>query len=371
MTTVTFETSTLADAVRKAAMIAPTKGVAFDSSAGILLEIRGSDPVHPITIKATNGEVFYLEWVDALDISGQDTVWRIPSSLFSQLLTMLPMGSNSSVQLKRSEQGRMELTCGKTRSELATMDPSTFPEFWPFDGSELATVKGLAARIQQISWACDKGQVPRTGIHIDGAALYATDLYRMATVPCVVPVTEPLTIPLATVSTLLKENMDAAIGVFDNKFYMMPDESTQIVASCYAEAFPNVKATTQKWSFNESVEVSAKQLVETINRMSIIAKSSRMPRLDFTIGDERLYLAVSDLNNGFIEDEIELTGQAVHPDLGLYFTPQNLTQALDNSPNDKLTLHYNTSTTKQPVYIDGGSGYQAWVMPRVKSQQEN
>jgi DNA polymerase III sliding clamp (beta) subunit (PCNA family) len=245
------------------------------------------------------------------------------------------------------------------------MDPTYFPEWEPFDTSGLQEVKGLAARMNQVAWACDKGRVPLTGIYLDGATAVATNSYRLARVPLVAPFSEPVTLPQDVIAPLLKETVDAMVGVHDGKFYMMPDDDTQIIANTFATKFPDVSRALNPVRPN-IIELDKEQFADSINRMMLLVSSDRYPRLDITIGDERIHIALRAEGVGVIEDQIDLDGQAVHDDCTNYFDPKNFLDAIRNSPNTKLKVGYDTEKSKMPFYIDGGSGYEAWVVPRAK-----
>lgn len=363
---ITFETATITDVIKKASKIAPTKGPAFDKAAGILMEVRPNDPEAQVTVKATNTDIFYLEWTNSLAVEGdEDWVWRIPSQLLAQILSSFPMGQNSSVELKQV-QGRLQIVCGKTRATISLMDPGYFPQFDPFDPSGLQEVKGLAARMTQVAWAADKSTVPMNGIYLDGSTAVATNRYRLARVPLEAPFSEPVTLPQDVIAPLMKETVDAMVGVFNGKFYMMPDDDTQIVANVYAAKFPDVKRALnpQRPAF---VEVLKDQLADSINRMMLLVASDRYPRLDITFGDERIHIALRAEGTGLIEDQIDVDGQAVHEDFTNYFDPKNMLDAIRNCPNSKLKIGYDASNARVPFYIDGGSGYEAWVVPRAKT----
>src|ERR1044071_8618532 len=108
-----FETATLSSAIQKAARVAPAKGVAFEKTAGIIMEI---DPEldHPVTIKSTDLEVTYLEWVSYVGMLTDKQNLRLPSMTFAGILAGLPVGSTVTLSTE-SEGGLVNLTCGKTK----------------------------------------------------------------------------------------------------------------------------------------------------------------------------------------------------------------------------------------------------------------
>jgi DNA polymerase III sliding clamp (beta) subunit (PCNA family) len=229
----------------------------------------------------------------------------------------------------------------------------------------MTEVKGLAKRMAEVSWACDKGNSPPlTGVHVDGDRLIATDKYRLATVECVVPVDQPVTVPLDAVAPILRMARDVQMSIYNGHLYLVPDDGTQIISICYEEKFPNwaAVARTDQECF---LKLSAARLKEMLDRASVVIKNERFPKLIITLGNERLhmYLRSQEVE---IEDELELDGQAIHPDIQIGMAPRNLSDALANSPNDQIEIWYFLNgSDKRPLRVAGGSGYTAWVMPRV------
>src|SRR6478735_9046351 len=105
MTKVVFETATIADAIRKADRVAPGKDKAFDKAAGIVIEVDPqAEP--PVIIRATNLDVYSMEWMDVLSVEGDVARWRLPSSLLAQVMSKLPIGSGTTVTLEEITDGR-------------------------------------------------------------------------------------------------------------------------------------------------------------------------------------------------------------------------------------------------------------------------
>jgi DNA polymerase III sliding clamp (beta) subunit (PCNA family) len=361
---VTFETITIADVIKKAARVAPTKGAAADFASGLLIELTPAyDP--QVTVKATDGDITFLEWTTAVEFSSQeDETWRVPAALLATILGSFPNTQTSTVTMERRE-GVLEVRSGKKRATLFMMQADSFPPFEAWDDSGLQEVENLSARMAQVSWACDNRMAPLTGIHIDGERLYATDRFRLATVPCKVPIDNPITLPTSILAPILQPGGSARVGVFGERFYMMPDESTQITANTFAVGYPNISKAMQR-EYPNSITISAQRIKEMVDAMVVVVKSERFPRLDLTIGNERLHVQVEG-ESGFMEDTVDLVAQAIHEDFTVYLGPKNFTDALGNSPNDQLMLAYNSGNPNSFLYFAGANGYEAWIAPRAKN----
>src|SRR5678816_933447 len=125
--TATFEIAGLADTLKKAFACTPKKGAAWDKSAGIVFEFNPTDRESMI-IRATNLDVYYMEWVDALKVSGPDSFvrWRFPSALITGVVGSLPIGSGKTVTFedKTGECKQLQMTSGRTKSRFNLIDTS-------------------------------------------------------------------------------------------------------------------------------------------------------------------------------------------------------------------------------------------------------
>ena len=73
---------------------------------------------------------------------------------------------------------------------------------------------------------------------------------------------------------------------------------------------------------------------------------------------------MEDIEMGLLGDVLELSGQAPHEYHYIGFTPENLMNALKAAPNKDVTIYYHFGMSMKPVRLDGGSGYEALIMPR-------
>lgn len=372
MTKVTFETATLADSLKKAERVAPNKGAAFDKAAGIVLEISpGQD--FPIIVRSTNLEIFYMEWVDVLSAEGPATVWRIPSRLIAGTVAGLPIGSGKTVTLEDELAANgvarvLRLSSGRMRAKFPLADESYYPMWSAFDPETLTVCNDLGGKIALVDWAAAKDN-PETfilgGIHLDGRKVVATDKYKLATVPLDVPhLEQPVTIPSKVLSQVLKQTGEVRIAATEHEFLIMPDEHTQVRTVIYAHKYPPVdRVMRTDWPC--SVKVSKTALLEKLALANNFTGSDRIPTLRLWFGNEEIALMIQNVDVGLLGDVVEIPGQAQHERCEFKFTPKNLQDALDKAPNETVTIFYDSADTTSPILIDGGSGFQVWVVARA------
>lgn len=358
---ITFETNTLASAVSKAARVAPTKGAAFDKAAGLLIEV---DPAaqHEVTIKSTDLEVTYMEWINALTIEADKMTFRVPSALFTGILSGLPIGSEVTLEITDTH---ILILCGKKRAKVLRIDPRlSFLKWEPFDPDGLTTVDNFSALVAQVSWACATDSIPYTGVHMDGTYLWATDKYKLTRVPCAMEVDEPITAPLGILRPIFKNLSDARLAATSSKLLLMPDEFTQVTSVIFHEPYPDIAANLlKKLTHNASFTIDRERFRDAVNSMMVLCRADRYPRTVLTIGGSRVHVYMDVPDVGEMEDEIEVDG-AEHDDHVVHFTPTYITTALDASSTPEVTFAYDTKNSLSLGHISDGSDYNAWFTAR-------
>lgn len=360
---VTFENATIADSIAKAARVAPTKGTAFDKASGIIMELNPDD--NTVTLKATNLDVYYLEIVDTLEVTDAGT-WRLPSQITSQIMSKLPIGSGRNVTIEQSGK-EIHLKSGRTVVKLRDQSYTDYPKWDAYDPADLDLVVDLGARIKQVDWAASTDPDSAfAGIHMTGQYALATDSIRLVRVPCEAkPIYKPVTIPAGILNPIITNLRDVAIGIEEGSFLLMPDGSTQIRTVMYGRKFPSdriLPVFDREWP--DMIEIKKASLLEIIDRASIMTQRDRTPQMLFYIGKEELAVQGSDAELGLLGDVISLDGQADHPRTKMIFTPKNIQQALEAAPSESVSIWYDKADSHIPVKVDGGSGYEAVIMPR-------
>lgn len=372
MTKIVFETATLADAIKKAERVAPTTGQAFDKAAGILFEINPLSTA-PVVTKVTNLDIFRMEWLDVVDASGSATTWRVPSRLFTQVVGSLPIGSGKTVTLEEKSEGvysQLHLSSGRTKARFNLIDGSYYPSWDAFDPDTLLSTVDLGGRIAQVEWAAAKTEAPICGVHFDGEQCVATDRFRLASAPVKFPgLTEPITVPAGILSTLLKQTGEIKVGIDGGQLLLMPDETTQIRCILYGLKYPGMTKVmvTERPNY---ITVKKTEILEIMNRATTFGQGDRIAPLRTFIGKEEFAVMMTNAEVGLLGDVVELPGQALHDRVEIIFTAKNILDAINSSPNEEVTIGYDTANPLGVIYVDGGSGYKSWIVPRKKVEEQ-
>lgn len=371
MTSVTFETATIADAIRRAARIAPGKaGHAFDKAAGISMEITPDESVQCL-IRATNIEAFHTEIIATVAAEGDPVRWRLPSALMANIVGSLPPKSGSLVKFTQEDR-KIRITTGKMRASMNLMDNENFPDWEMFDGSKLTMVGGLGGRVGMVEWAASgDNNPPFSGVYLDGEWAVATDRYKLARVPCkIANLEKPVIIPAGILGQALKTMGDTGLMATANQLLLAPDDYTQLRLAIYDAKYPPV-AMIFGTEYEATTEVNKTELLDKIQRANQYAGAERNPLLRTFWGKGEIAVMMENAEVGLIGDVVECPGFLDHARIEIKFTPKHLTDALNNAPDSKVTIHYSYSEDgiKQPtVRIDGGAGYNAWVMKRQEAR---
>jgi DNA polymerase III sliding clamp (beta) subunit (PCNA family) len=367
MTKVVFETATIADAIKKADRIAPTKGTAFDKAAGIVLTLDPASKI--VVVRATDLSVYSMEWVHALAMEGEPAEWRLPSKLFAGVLGGLPIGTGKNLELEEKNDGRnrfVQLTAGKTRAKFNIMQVDYYPVWDVFSPDGLVEVEDFGGRISMVEWAAAKtDDPPLNGINFDGKEILSCDRYRLAVSKLEIPgFTEPVTIPSGVLSQVLKQTGAVSLGVSgDGHLLVMPDDTTQIKTVMFGKEYPNVAGIRRPIQTHHA-KVKKAAILEIMQRASAFAGNDRFPILRLFLGREEIAVIMNSTEVGTLADVMEVPGYCDHERFETKFTPKNIIEAIEAVPNDDFVFGYDPTNSMSIVHIDGGSGYEAWVMPR-------
>lgn len=368
-TSITFECAAFAEVIKRADKLTPKKGEALDKAAGIVLDIDPSAE-WGVKVRATNLDVYYTEWVTHMGATGDKTTWRVASSMLMQMVTKLPIGTGKTVTLANKD-GLLTITSGRFKAAIGLMDPEFYPVWDAFNPQGTAPVADLGARLEQVSWAT-AGDAPGeaiSGIRFNGETLAATDKYKLVTVPCNAPhIGREVVVPASIIAPLIKQMGDTNVGIVGNFLVFMPNEYTQIKVIIYDTKYPPVERLMSR-DYPHRIKVEKSQLVDSINRVVTADSKNRMPSIRMFFGMQELAVFMEDQHGrDKAIDTIELPGQADHERHEVFVSPRFLLDALAAAPNARIELGYDPSNKMRFLYLDGGSGFESWIVPRAGAQ---
>lgn len=354
------EAGTLADAVTKAARIAPSRSSpTFDKANGILLERDGDQ----LCISATDLSCSYSHLIGVLEMPDEIFRVRVPSDIFSGLMSNLPAGSGHEIRLEFD--GALQVDAGRTQTTLRTLPAESFPNVRRFDEEGLATVERFSQRVKQIAWATSKKDIPLTGIFVDGEVLGACDRFRVATVPCPMPVESPVSAPLAPLTAVLRNVEDIEVRVTERCFEIVPAEDVQLTSALYALPYPDIRKAMPKGDdLICTLRFERDHFREAVSRMLAFVKADDNPQMTLTFSEEAINLDIVLPDVGELHDQIDCSDGPDEP-IAMRFTPAMLSSILSNGARESMSLAMD-GNPMHPVRISDASGFLAWVMPVAK-----
>jgi DNA polymerase III sliding clamp (beta) subunit (PCNA family) len=365
-TKVTFDAATLADAVQKAARVAPTKGAAYDTAAGLCFDI---DTIHSVAIlKSTNLEVSYRQELSISDVKGENCTWRIPANMLAGLTANLPLGTGTVITFIDTGDSAIRIQSGTMTVKL-NMITGDFPTIPPFDVDDLSDAYDFAQKVARVAWACEKDGSILSGVHVDGSHLVGCNRNVAAIIPCQVPLASPVTVPLFTLGTILRNATDVKVSAADKCLNIQLDAESQATSRLFEGAYPAVKGLVRK-DYLMKVTFSRTAFVEAAKRLLVVAQNDRLPTIKFTFNVGLVRSLVLDLDvpqTGRIQDTIDITGDYTDPG-EIWFIPSLIVPAIENVKDEIVTMEVGHEDPKQfamkNIRISDSTGYEAIVMPR-------
>lgn len=366
-----FKNSEIADAVQKAARIAPSKGEAFDKAQGILIEVNTAQRI--ATVRSTNLNTHFIQQISVIAGEGADVMrWRVPSSLFSTFMGSLPKGENDVIRFYDQQDHALRVKSGRLFASYDMLGTVDYPAFPAFTSQPLSEATSLAGLVSRVAWATDKSSPILSGIHIDGTNIVGCGPQSMVMLPCPAPVAEPITVPMFLIAPALKEGKDVRIGSDGSKLYIAVDDHTHVVVNLIDGNFPNYLGLVRN-NFLLEMQVSRVSITETLDSLLALVKAERLPTLQMTLDTSSLLPTVTfDLNVqgvGRMQNSFDVETDYTGDPFTIYFTPGNLAPVLKNATGTKITLRmgHDTDAKKSallPVQVMDESGFLAMVMPR-------
>ena len=372
MTSVTFETAALADALRKAARIAPVKGREdVLRYGGVILEVV-NDPSEPyVTLRATDGDVFYMEQLSVLDLQGESVTWRVPSAVTAGIIGALPIGSGKKCTFTQ-DGGRVKITSARTRASVGLIEGGGYPEWDAFDSDGLELVHGFGARLEQIGWAVETKKImASSAVYMDGENVVGTNMNRLAVAPLKIHMEEPsILVRMSTLAPILSQVVEAKAGVIDGYLCLAPNDYTQIKCLLLGLQYPPVKKFMEMKT-TDAVLFNRELAAEIVQRIVPVIAQDRQADLYVTVGNESMEFFTEDESKvNSIMDSLDLPGQCEHDALTFRFDPENFIKCITKSPGIMVAMNYTPENPKAPIRFEGTDGYKCWISPRMQVRND-
>lgn len=354
-----IETASMSDAIAKAASIAGS-----DSLAGVLI---GSDP-GVVTVSATDGELTFRRKISAeaveMSFGDQDTRrWYLPAKVVSKLFSKFPMGEGSMVSISDLDESTIEIKCNKTKVKLHTLDWTVFPRIVDYDPDILGEVEGMARKLKMVAFAAQpKSKGVLSGLYIDGEFITACNGNQLARVRCKVPVDQPVTLPIAPLSNVLKNTDAVHMGYVDDRFVFQTDAETQVTSTVITERYPDVSAFAglrDQWC-DATTKFSKDVMRMVLERMLALCAEEEYPRVRMRYDADAVRVGMHVPQVGQMTDELpaECANESV---LTYTMMPKYLLDVLSAWPSNEVPLEFCSTSNLKPYAIGDDDFLAMWM----------
>lgn len=371
---VVFETATIADALNKAARVAPSiKSIGSDDGAMRIagINIQYSEYHNAVYISSTDLDIRYSQQVTPLEISGSGE-WRVPVQV-AKYIDTLPKSRGSTVEMS-APSGLLQIVRahrnGESRGEYALISGAPFPSWDAYDETGAEAVGSLASKLESVAWATgDDDAVPEFGgIYLDGYYAMATDRYVAARIPLSIPslVNNGITVPADKLIGIVRQAGDALVTRIESGLGVTPDDFTQIEVNKLAEnkcdRLSNMLPANT--DFNASATIDVAEFNEVRERISKSLKKGDDTRLTLMVTRDKMLFTIGDGVSGKVTDAIGIKGGPELP-TSITFNNEKIGNVIGKAIGQTAVFCFNQGEKKQPKfpYVMGGAGYEAWCSP--------
>ncbi|ATW61147.1 DNA polymerase III sliding clamp [Gordonia phage Harambe] len=367
-TVVEFNNATLADAIKRANIVAPTRGRELDMYKGFVFDLDPEEEA--VILRTTNGELFYTEFLYPKDMEvDQPTTWRVASSSTHGIVSNLPMSGTCKF---KDEGGKLRITSGRMRASTPLIRGGDYPDqaSFMFEPEGMFQMKGFGSRLDLVGWAVSSdGLPPRAGVYMDEEYLCASNGKLAVRVPNEYSFADGrsnVVMPYSIIGPILRSIEELEVGVLGNNLIISPTEDIYIKCGLFEERFDPVNRMMSK-EHEASCSFDKETIVGVLSRVSKIGSSDRQIALDLYIAGDMMTLAIKDRDSAEeIEESLMLHAEAEHDDMVRYlFSVETFTEVITKAPGKDITMMYNPSKTTSMVKFTAAEGFEAAVMPRV------
>lgn len=365
---VEFNNAALADAIKRANIVAPTRGRELDMYKGFVFDLFPGEEY--VTLRTTNGELYYTEYLYPNEIEVEKAVsWRVASMSTHGIVSNL--AASGSVKLK-DEGGKLRITSGRMKATTPLIRSNDYPdaEQFMYEPEGMFTMQGFGTRLDLVGWSTSgDGLPPRCGVYMDSEHLCATNGKTLVRVPNDYKFADNrdnIVLPYQLVGPILRTMEEVQVGVLGNHLVISPTEDIFIKCTLYEPRFDPVNRIMEK-EHPEVISFNKEEMMSTLSRVSKIGTSDRQIGLDVYIGGETMTLSVKDRDSAEeIEETIFLQSGGEHELVKFMFSVEYFTDIINKAPGKDIAMHYNPEKTVSMVKFTGDNGYEGVVMPRAE-----
>ena len=353
----------LSDAVLKV-----SKGTSNRTTTPILEGIRVFAEEDYVTLSATDLEMSIEKTIKGMvQLEGEMVV---PGKFFCEYIKKL---NNEQIELNCDDKNMLSIKYTDSVGKIQCMNAAEFPQLHHADDSVYFEMKqkDLKALINKSAFAVATEDVRPIlkGVKLEIAKSQVTavalDGYRLAVVKkplvsstaefsCIVPARS-----LTEISKLL-EDVEAPIKVYVGRNFLSVDiDSTKITTRLLEGDFINYQQIIPA-SFTTTVILNTEQMLDALDRASLLSRVDRNNLVRFDIADKVMKLSSrSDIGDIKENITIALTGN----DLAIAFNARYFTEALRVIPDEFLKLQFTSAVSPCIITANDNDEFLYLILP--------
>ncbi len=328
-----------------------------------------------ITLRATDLDIEVTEHLGAMVSENGST--SVPAHTLYEIVRKLNDGSE--INLEVSDDNKMSITSSRSRFNLATLDPSGFPDLKSdnFSHSFSIPAKELAELIERTQFAISNEETRYylNGIYMhtiehEGETLLrtvATDGHRMARAQSKAPNgakgMEGIIIPRKTIAEVQKlidgQEGDVEIELSTTKISFSIG-SVVLLSKLIEGTFPDYDRVTPKDNDKKMIANKA-DFATAVDRVSTIASDRGGRAVKLNIGTNLLELSVSNPDHGIATEELEVEFDEENFTIG--FNAKYLLDIITQIRSDNIIFMFNDSGSPTLVHEEKNDNALYVLMP--------
>lgn len=274
----------------------------------------------------------------------------VDARLFSEIIKKLP---DSDVEVNLKDNNQLLIKCAHTKFNILSQDPTEFPELPEIEEEQTHEIsQGLFKNmIRQTVFAAAQDEVRPilTGVLMEiednSFNMVALDGYRVALRKGKMEtyINNKVVIPSKTlneINRIMTGDDDEKIKIsLTNNHALFTVENTKLNSRLLEGEFINYKQILPK-DFKSRIKVNSKDLLNSIERASLLGKERKNNLVKFTINDEKIIInSNSELGNVHEEIKINLEGE----DIQIAFNAKYFIDALKVIDDEEVYLEFTTN----------------------------
>lgn len=294
----------------------------------------------------------------------------ISSRLFGDIIRKLP---DSDIEIDVDGQNNISIKCQNSDFKLVGQPSIEFPDL-PYVEEENTYLIGqdlFRNMVRQTIFATsqDETRPVLTGALIEigenNISMVAIDGYRLALRKAYIDtnIFNKAVIPgktLSEVSRILGNESEGDIHIsFTDKHILFTIDEIKIISRLLEGEFINYEQIIPR-EFNSKVKVKTRDLLNSIERASLLAKEGKNNLIKFSIKDESMAIS-SNVEIGSVKEEVDIELEGDDIDIG--FNSKYLIEALKVVDSEDINLEFTTSVSPCIMKPGDNENYTYLVLP--------